>query len=463
MARDQHDRLLEVDDELVKNLRLLMEIRDGHALSSLLIDLHEADIAELLRYLEEDERHYVLGLLSDEVVGEVVLHLPEEQRGDYLSVLAPEKITDIVEELSTDDAADIVSELDEDVAEEVLQNLQRTDREATEDIRDLLRYDENTAGGRMTTDYVAVTQTTTVAGGIEAIREFVGEEELDVYVLYVVDDQDRLVGYIRLQDLVLRPPTLPVSAIMITDMVSVPPDEDQELVAQVMQKYDLIAVPVIDDGGRLLGIVTFDDIADIIEDETSEDMLYLAGVTDDDSLSTSPFRSLRRRIPWLTINLGTAFMASMVVVYFTSTIERVPQLAALLPIVAGMGGNAAIQSITVVVRALALGDIASGRERRAILREGAIGLMNGLAMGALAGCVVWWMYGSPIYGGLIAMAMFGNMLIAALAGAAIPIILRRYNFDPALSSGPIVTTFTDMTGFFVLLGLATLSLALILP
>lgn len=462
MVPDQHNRLLEVDDELVENMRLLMEVRDDHAMLSLLIDLHEADIAELLRYLEEEERHYILALLGDEVVGEVMLHLSEEQRGDYLSQLAPEKITDIVEELSTDDAADIVAELDDEVAEEVLQNLQRTDREATADIRDLLRYDENTAGGRMTTDYVAVTRTTTVAGGIEAIRDFVREEEIDVYVLYVIDDQNRLAGYIRLQDLVLRPPMLPASAIMITDVVTVPPTEDQELVAQVMQKYDLIAVPVVDDTGRLLGIVTFDDIADIIEDETSEDLLYLAGVTDEDSLSTSPIRSLRRRIPWLAINLGTAFMASMVVVYFTSTIERVPQIAALLPIVGGMGGNAAIQSIAVMVRALALGDVAAGRERRAIIKEGAIGLMNGGAMGTLAGCVVWWLYGSLELGVLIALAMFGNLLVAAVAGASVPILLRKLNFDPALSSGPIVTTFTDMTGFFILLGLATLSLALIL-
>lgn len=463
MTFDQRDRLLEVDDELVSSLRLLMEVRNDNALAALMIDLHEVDIAELLQYLDQEERHYILGLLRDEIVGEVVLHLPEDQRGEYLSVLEPERITDIVEELSTDDAADIVSELDDHIAEEVLRNLQLTDHEATDEIRELLQYDENTAGGRMTTDYVVVTDSTTVAGAIESVREFVRDEEIDVYVVYVVDAADRLVGYIRLQDLVLRPPTLRARDVMLSDLVTVPPSEDQEQVAQVMQKYDLIAVPVVSESGILLGIVTFDDIADIIEDETSEDMLYLAGVTDEDSLAGTPVQSLRRRIPWLTINLGTAFVNSMVVVYFTGTIERLPRIAALLPIVAAMGGNAAIQSITIMVRALALGEVVAGRQRRAIVKEGTIGLMNGLAMGSLAGSIVWWMYGNPFFGGLIALAMFGNLLIAAIAGASIPILLRRLRFDPALSSGPIVTTLTDMTGFFILLGLATLSLSLLLP
>jgi magnesium transporter len=463
MPHDQNENLLEVDEELLDNLHQLIEIRDGGALSALLIDLHAADIAQLLQFLDEEDRHYILGLIEHEEVGEVMLHLPEEQREDYLAELEPHQISNIVEEMSTDDAADIVSELDEDVAEEVLHTLEMSDQEATEEIRDLLRYSEDTAGGRMTTDYVAVDSSETVATSIEKIREFALETELEVYALYVVDQDHRLVGIVRLQDLVLRHPDTPVSAFMLTDIITVAPDEDQAVVAQVMQRYDLIAVPVIADDGELLGIITFDDIADIIEEESSEDMLLLAGVTEEELPTTPALMSIRRRMPWLIINLVTAFLASLVVAQFQGTIGKVTALAALMPIVGGMGGNAAIQTITVMVRAFALGELGSGRRGRAIRKELAVGIINGLAMGMLTGLIVWMMWGNLALGALIATAMIANLFMAGLAGALIPIALKKLDFDPALSSGPIVTTFTDLTGFFVFLGLATLMLQWLLP
>jgi magnesium transporter len=462
MAQDQNETRLEVDEELLDDLHELIELRDEGALRAMLIDLHAADIAQLLQFLDEEERHHVLRLLDDEVAGEVMLHLPDEQRGEYLAELAPHEISDIVEELEPDDAADIVSELSEDLAEEVLQNLQRTDLEATEEIRDLLRYAEDTAGGRMTTDFVAAHVDETIAASIEKIREFVRDTELEVHALYVVDDRERLVGMVRLQDLVLRSPVSRVGSFMEEDLVTVGPNEDQALVAQVMQRYDLIDVPVLDDAGVLLGIVTFDDIADIIEDEASEDMLYLAGVTEDESPTTPPLVAIRRRLPWLVINLGTAFVASLVVAQFQDTIGKVPKLAALMPIVAGMGGNAAIQTITVMVRGFALGEIGAGRSGRATTKEALVGLMNGLSLGMLAGVIVWMLYGRADLGALITVAMLANLLMAGVAGALIPIILRKLKFDPALSSGPIVTTFTDITGFFTFLGLATATLTWLL-
>jgi magnesium transporter len=458
MPVDQNENLLEVDEELLDNLRRLIELRDSGALRALLVDLHAADVAQLVQFLEEVERHYILGLIEDQEVGEVMLHLPEEQREEYLAELAPQQISDIVEEMSTDDAADIVSELDEDIAEEVLHTLELSDQEATEEIRDLLKYSEDTAGGRMTTDYVAVDSNETVASSIEKIREFALETELEVYALYVVDKDFRLVGIVRLQDLVLRRPETPVNAFMLDDIVTVAPDEDQAVVAQVMQRYDLIAVPVIADDGELLGIITFDDIADIIEDEASEDMLRLAGVTDDEIPTTPALISIRRRMPWLVVNLATAFLASMVVAQFQGTIGKVTALAALMPIVAGMGGNAAIQTITVMVRAIALGELGTGRRGRAIRKEVIVGLLNGLVMGVLTGLSVWVMWGSLALGALITTAMLANLLMAGIAGALVPLGLQKLKFDPALSSGPIVTTFTDVTGFLTFLGLATLTL-----
>jgi magnesium transporter len=278
----------------------------------------------------------------------------------------------------------------------------------------------------------------------------------------VVDAEHKLVGFIRLQDLVLRHANTRVSAFMFTDIVSVAPDEDQAVVAQVMQRYDLVSVPVIADDDELLGVVTFDDIADIIEEESSEDMLYLAGVTDEETSTTSPFLSVRRRLPWLAINLGNAFITSMVVSQFQGTIGKVTALAALMPIVGGMGGNAAIQSITVMVRSMALGDVGAGGAGRAVTKEVLIGLMNGVAMGLLAGVVVALIWENVQLGLLISTAMLANLFVAGLAGSVIPLALRKMNFDPALSSGPLVTNLTDVTGYLVFLGLATLTLGWLL-
>jgi magnesium transporter len=462
MAQEQSEHLLEIDEELLDDLEGLIELRDDGALKSMLIDLHAADIARLLTYLHEDERHYILDLIEEDVAGEVVLHLPEDQRTDYLAELEPHEITDLVEELSPDDAADIVAELDDDVAEEVLRNLQETDVEATEEIRGLLLFGEDTAGGRMTTDFVAVTVDDTVAASIERVREFVRETELEVHGLFVLDRDERLVGLLRLQDLVLRPPTSKVSIVMSTDIVTVAPDEDQAVVAQVMLRYDLIDVPVVDDDGHLIGIITFDDIADIIEDEASEDMLYLAGVTEAESPTTGPFAAVRRRLPWLAVNLGVTFIPTMIMSRFEGTIGDFPKIAILLPIVAGMGGNAAIQSITVMVRSIALGEISPGQRRRVILKETATGLLNGVAMGVTGGLMVWLLWGNPALGAVLTVALIANLFIAGLAGAVIPLVLRRLNFDPALSSGPLVTSLTDISGYSVFLALSTTAMALLL-
>jgi magnesium transporter len=242
---------------------------------------------------------------------------------------------------------------------------------------------------------------------------------------------------------------------MSTDMVTVEPDQDQAVVAQIMLRYDLIAVPVVNDAGKLLGIITFDDIADIIEDEASEDMLYLAGVTEAENPTTTPFSSARRRLPWLAVNLGATFIPAMIITRFEGTIAAYVPLAALLPIVAGMGGNAAIQSITVMVRSIALGEISPGQRTRVIIKEMATGLLNGLAMGIAAGLVVFLLWDNLTLGAVLAGAMIANLFVAGCAGALIPLLLRRLNFDPALSSGPLVTSLTDISGYTVFLALST--------
>lgn len=461
-TEDKNQTIPAVALELIDEIEEFVEQGNIDELRRLLADLHPADIAGLLEYLAGGQRHALLELLDVETLGETTLHLPEEQRSRYLEDLGPQRIAEIVEELDPDDAADIVSELPDDVAEQVLGALQAVDRESTDDIRELLQYGEETAGGRMTTDFVSVHRDETVAAAIERIRGAVREHDVDVYVLYVTDDANHLLGFVRLQDLVLYAPNVVVETFMRREVIAVAVDQDQELVAQLMQRYDLIHVPVVDEENHLLGVVTFDDIADIIEEEASEDIFYLAGVTNEESPSTPPLLSIRRRLPWLVMNLGTAFIASMVVAQFEGTIGRVTALAALMPIVAGMGGNAAVQSIAVMVRSIALGDLGSGGKVRAVIKEGTVGLMNGVVIGLLAGSIVWGMWGSFQLGLLISVAMLVNLLIAGLVGTTIPLLLRRLKFDPALSSGPLATTFTDVCGFLTFLGLATLTLSWLL-
>lgn len=460
---EQNQRIPAVESSLLDQVERYVDEKNDEALRLILAELHPVDLAGLLEYLDEEDRHILLGLVGDELLGETVLHLPEQQRGDYLGDLGAARIVEIVEELDPDDATDLISELSAEVAEDVLTRLGELDEESTEEIRGLLQYDEETAGGRMTTDYVAVLADETVRGAIHRVREEVTESGGDIYVIYVVDDEGRLVAYLRLQDLVLHGSREPIRSFMLSDLVAVAADEDQELVAQLMQRYDLIQIPVVDEENRLLGVVTFDDIAEIIEEEASEDILYLAGVTDDqESPSTPPMISIRRRLPWLIMNLGTAFIAAMVVAQFEGTIGKITALAALMPIVAGMGGNAAVQSIAVMVRSMALGDLGSGGKIRAVIKEGTVGLMNGTAIGLLAGSVVWAMWGDVRLGILIAIAMFVNLIVAGLVGTIIPLVLRRLKFDPALSSGPLATTFTDVCGFLTFLGLATLTLSWLL-
>ena len=456
---DQNQRIPAVESELLHQVERYVDARDEGALRRILTDLHPVDLAGLLEYLDEEARHTLLGLVGDDLVGETVLHLPEEQREEYLEGVTAEKIAAIVEDLDPDDATDIVAELSEEMAEDVLRRLGERDEETSEEIRALLQYGEETAGGRMTLDYVAVLPTDSVAQAIEKVREEVADSGLDLYVLYVVDNEGELLAYVRLQDLVLHSNSDLIARLMIADVTAIAAEEDQELVAQLMQRYDLVQIPVVDEGNRLLGVVTFDDIAEIIEEEASEDILYLAGVTDDqESPSTPPLISIRRRLPWLVMNLGTAFIAAMVVAQFEGTIARITALAALMPLVAGMGGNAAVQSIAVMVRSMALGELGSEGRNRAIVKEGTVGLMNGTAIGLLAGGVVWAMWGDMRLGLLIAIAMFVNLIVAGLVGTVVPLLLRKLKFDPALSSGPLATTFTDVCGFLTFLGLATVTI-----
>ncbi len=451
---------LEVDDELMSDIVDLIRSQSDNALRNILNDLFPEDIAHLLNRMEFEDATYLFLQLPTEIAGKVLPELNDDLREQFLDWLSKKQITELVEEMPSDDATDIVAELSRDMAEEVLDELDEKD---SSELHELLQYDESTAGGIMQKEVITVKKNDTVKRAIQAVRRAAREQNEQLYAIYVIDEKDQLVGSLPVANLILLPPSRRIYKVMDTDVIHVRTNVDQEEVAKIFKKYNIISLPVTDFGGHLVGRITIDDVVDVITEEASEDILRLGGVSEDEHISTAPLVALRRRLPWLYVNLATAFLASSVVNLFSSTIQSVVVLAALMPIVAGMGGNAATQTITVMVRGIALGEITDANTRKAFLKEIRIGLMNGVANGVLTGTVVGIFNNSPVLGLVICLAMVINMFIAGFAGTIVPLALKWMKIDPALASAVVVTTFTDVFGFASFLGLATLLLKYLLP
>jgi len=412
-------------------------------------DFEPADLADVLTELDERERVAVVEALPPEVSSQALVEMPEEAHAEAtLAALDPERAAEIVEELEDDDAADILGELDPEKQERILSEV-----EDRADVDRLLRYDEETAGGRMTSHVVTVRDTATAAEALEEIRRQ-AEAVDDFSEVFVVDSDRRLLGILPLKDLVISRPERQVGEIMAPADISVPPDLDQEEVARLMARYHLSTVPVVDGAGRLLGRVTVDDVIDVVEAETTEDLLQFGGVSADEELAARWTTAVRSRLPWLYVNLITAFLAGGVVYVFQDTIRRAVMLAVWMPVIAGMGGNAGTQALAVTVRRLALGLIPRHLFVRVVGKEVLVGVANGLAIGVVVGIVAG-MLGEGVRLGLVVfLAMTGNLLVAGFAGAFIPVVLERLGIDPAIASSIFVTTFTDVCGFLLLLGLA---------
>jgi magnesium transporter len=428
--------------QLVRNGDLAAFVRRAH-------DFEPADLADVLASLDEHERLAVVQALPPELSSQALAEMPEDAHAeDTLAALNPEQAAEIVEELEDDDAADILGELEPEEQERILSEV-----EDRTEVDRLLRYGEETAGGLMTLHTVTVRDTATVAEALEEIRRQAEEVE-DLYQVFVVDADHRLVGILPFKDLVVSRPERRIHDFMADADISVPPDLDQEEVARLMARYNLPSVPVVDESGRLLGQVTFDDVIDVVEAETTEDLLKFGGVSADEELAAGWKEAVRSRLPWLYLNLLTAFLAGGVVYVFQGTVQRTVALAVWMPIIAGMGGNAGTQALAVTVRRLALGLIPRDRLGRVVGKELLVGVTNGLAIGLVVGLVAG-MLGEGFRLGLVVfLAMTGNLLVAGFAGAFIPALLERYNVDPAVASSIFVTTFTDVCGFLLLLGLA---------
>ena len=440
---------------LVRQVAAALEEGAGpRALEALIEPLHAADLAGLISQLPRELRHTLVETLDKDLDPEALIGLDEAVLSDVLERMPPQAIAAAVEQLETDDAVYVLENVPEEQREAVLAEIPAPDRAA---VLEGLTYPEESAGRLMQRDLVAVPAYWTVGQVIDYLRE---KPELpdEFYEIYIVDPRHRPIGHVPLYRAMRakRP-------VMMRDLVDeetriIPLDMDQEEVARLFQQYRMTSAPVVDGAGRLVGVITFDDAIEVLSEETEEDMLHLAGVAGDTDFHDPVGRTTRSRFPWLLVNLCTAFLAAFVISLFDATIEAIVAVAILMPIVASMGGNAGLQAMTVSDRALATRELTAANALRVVTKETMVGLFNGVAFATLVGIIAATWFGDPLIGAVIAVAMVLNMLLAGLAGALIPLTLQRLGVDPAVASTVFLTTLTDVFGFLIFLGLATLVL-----
>ena len=444
---------LVVDDELVGAVAELIEAGHRGLVLNLVVDLRPADLASLLQHLPPDLARVAFRWLPEDVTSPALPELESAERVDLLDGLSTADLVALIDPLATDDQADVLADVDVTQADDVLVQL-----EDAQDVEALMSYGDDTAGGLMATEVVAVPTTATVAEATEAVRS--NADAVDpVFAVYAVDPEGRLAGVVPLKRLLLSPAGRPVAEIAETDVVSVEPDLDQEEVARIMERYDLVALPVVSAGGRLLGRITIDDVVDVIREEAEEDLQRAVGITGEEELSSSVFAVSRGRIVWLMLGLAGAYVSGLVIVGFDEALRVAPVLALFIPIVMSTAGNAGIQSSAIAVQGLASGDLWRGDLARRLGKELAVGLLNGAMLAAaLAAVVVVSGFGADT--GRLAMtaalALMVVIVLATLVGATVPLALSRVGIDPALAMGPFITVSNDILGLTIFFATATL-------
>jgi magnesium transporter len=425
---------------------------DAAAMRELIGDLHQADVGDLIEALDPELRPKLVRLMGHDFDFSALTEVDDTIREEILEELPPEAVAEGVRELESDDAVAILADLPKDEQTEILEQLPPPERVAL--ARSLL-YPENSAGRRMQIEFIAVAPAWTVGRTIDYLREAPNLPDR-FWEIYVVDSAGRLQGTVALDRLLRTKRPVPIAQLIDEEMHSVRVTDDQEDVARLFEHYDLVATPVVDERDRLVGVITFDDIVDVIEQEAEEDIRALGGVGREEELSDPVWFVARGRFNWLLVNLATAFLASSVLGLFEGELQKMVALAVLAPIVASQGGNAATQTMTVVVRALAPHELSSANAARVILREVLVALVNGLAFAVITGVAAAAWFKVPDLGLVIGLAMICNLVAGALGGILVPLVLHRFRADPAISSGVFVTTVTDVVGFFSFLGIATL-------
>lgn len=470
-AEDLQERLAEVQTLLARHklVEELVHRQEGprhdlvegivhkqhlHELQHKLEPMHPADVAYILEALPPDERLIVWDLVKAEHDGEILLEVSDAVRESLIETMAPNELVAAAETLDADELADLAPDLPQEVIDDVFRSLPAEEREH---LRAAMSYPEDSVGSIMDFDMVTVREDVTLEVVLRYLRRF---DELPDHTdqLFVVDRDEHLKGVLPLNVLLVNDVEVEVGSLMQTDFVEFEPDDEAEDAAKAFERYDLVSAPVIDADGRLLGRVTVNDVVDFIREEAEQEQLAHAGLAEEEDIFASVWDSVKNRWAWLAVNLVTAFIASRVIGAFEDSIEKLVALAALMPIVAGIGGNSGNQTITMIVRAIAMGQVQPDAMRRLLRKELGVASINGLIWGGLLGLAAWWLYGSPALGAVMTAAMTLNLLLAASAGVGIPLLRQKFGADPAIGGSVMITALTDSGGFFIFLGLATLFL-----
>ena len=444
-------------DKTARQLRLLSDALDSGRLGPvrrLVNTLSPAEIGNLLESLPPGKRTVVWGLVDPEDDGEVLVHVGDEVREGLIADMDPDELIAAASDLDIDDLADLVEDLPDTVIDEVLKSMDRENRERLEQV---LSYAEDSAGRLMNPDVVTVRADTTIDVVLRYLR-LRGELPEHTDHIYVVSKRHQYLGRIALQALLTHEPATPINRLLDDEQPAIGVDETSDMVARQFSDHDWISAPVVDDNNILLGRITIDDVVDIIREQAEHQALGAAGLDEDEDLFSPVWRAMRRRLIWLSINLGTAFLAASVVGQFEGTIDKLVALAVLMPIVAGMGGNAGTQVLALMVRGLALGQVGASNIRTLLWKEVRVALLNGVVLGAILALIVLLWFHNIGLSAVIFIALTCNLLFAAIAGVMVPVMLKRAGYDPALASSIFLTTVTDVMGFFTFLGLATLVL-----
>jgi magnesium transporter len=442
----------EIRREFIYEMTRAIKADDAPFLRAVVAELHEADLGDLIAALDADDRVRLVELTGTDFHFSALNEVDDAVREEILEELEPETVAEGVRELESDDAVELLEALDEEDQEEILEKLPPSERDALERS---LEYPENSAGRRMQTEFITVPPDWTVGQAIDYMRDTPDLPDR-FYEIYVVDGAQHWQGAVPLDLLLRSRRPVPLADLMDEERRRVAVSDDLEEVARLFGKYNLVAAPVLDTNNRLVGVITIDDVVDVIEEEADEEIKALGGVTSDEELSDNVWTIAKGRFNWLLVNLATAFLASSVLGLFEGELEKMVALAVLAPIVASQGGNAATQTMTVAVRALATRELGSNNALRVVLRESLVGLVNGIAFAVITGIAAVAWFRIPGLGVVIGLAIICNLVAGALGGILIPIFLDRMRADPAVASGTFVTTVTDVVGFFSFLGIATL-------
>lgn len=447
----EESEALIVDQVLIDDMVQLITENDHFSLSNILADLDHAEISQILNHLEKHEAIYLFRLLGDELAADVLLEVNDDHRQYFLDSLDQSEITDIVEELESDDAADVIRDLDEDVAEEVLRSI---DAEDSEDVKELLKYAEGTAGGLMATEFISIDENSIIQDAVLEVKRQAEEVE-DIYHLYVLDQQQVLVGILDLKTLIIKPSNKQLSEVMEKEFQSVHVSDDQELVAKIMQDHDLVSIAVLNDSNQMVGVITIDDIVDVIREEAEEDIQKLTGVNEE-SFTFNPIKIVASRLPWLMVGLFGELISGLVITSAEGTLQKVLSLTAYIPLVMAMGGSSGVQSTSIVIQALSRGDLWVTDLGKRLSKEFLVGLINSSICALIIFLISYSGTGSFVLGLTIGLSLIFVMVNATMLGTVIPVILKRSGIDPAIATGPFITTINDIVGLTIYFGIAYL-------